>query len=65
MLKPLYGTLKASLLYNKQFVSDIKEIGYVINPYDACVANKGTDHVYAETLIYLRKEPFLNICRLH
>ena len=33
MLKPLYGMLKASLLYYKQFVSDIKEIGYVINPY--------------------------------
>ena len=32
--------LKASLLYYEQFVSDIKDIGYVINPYDACVANK-------------------------
>ena len=40
MFKPLYGMLKASLLCYKQFVSDIKEIGYVINPYDPCVANK-------------------------
>ena len=32
--------LKASLLYYQQFTSDIEKIGYIINPYDACVANK-------------------------
>ena len=40
MSKLLHGIIKASLLWYKQFVSDIKEIGCVINPYDACVANK-------------------------
>ena len=40
MLKPLYGMLRASILYYKQFVNDIKSIGYELNPYDPCVANK-------------------------
>ena len=40
MLKPLHVMLKASILYYKQFVKDITEIGYEINPYDPCVANK-------------------------
>ena len=40
MLKPLHVMLKASLLHYKPFVSDVKEIGCVITPYDACVANK-------------------------
>ena len=31
--------LKASLLCCKQFALDIKEIGHVTNPCDACVAN--------------------------
>jgi hypothetical protein len=40
MLKALYGMLVASLLYYKKFRKDIEDIGYKINPYDMCVANK-------------------------
>ena len=40
MLRALYGMLVASILYYKQFRSDIESIGYKINPYDVCVANK-------------------------
>ena len=40
MLQALYGMLVASILYYKQFRSDIESIGYKINPYDVCVANK-------------------------
>ena len=40
MLMALYGMLIASLLYYKQFVRDIKTIGFVLNPYDPCVANR-------------------------
>ena len=40
MLKPLYGMLKASLLYYKKFVLNIKKIGYILNLYDLCIANK-------------------------
>ena len=40
LLNALYGTLKAALLFYKKLVSDLKSIGFVVNPYDFCVANK-------------------------
>jgi len=39
-MKSLYGMMKASVLYYKKFRNDIEDIGYKINPYDICVANK-------------------------
>ena len=36
----IYGTLKAALLFWKKLSSSLKQRGYVINPYDWCVANK-------------------------
>jgi hypothetical protein len=30
----------ASLLFYKNFVTSLKKEGFVLNPYDACVANK-------------------------
>ena len=42
-LKAIYGTLRASLLFYKKLVRDLKSIGFVINPYDPCVANKTVD----------------------
>ena len=40
LLKALYGMLIASLLYYKRFMKDITTIGFKINPYDPCVANR-------------------------
>ena len=40
LLNALYGIMKAALLYYRRFVSDIKSIGFELNPYDPCVANK-------------------------
>lgn len=40
MLKPLYGMLRAALLYYKKFVADIRKLGYKVNPHDPCIANK-------------------------
>ena len=40
LLNALYGIMKAAILYYKRFVKDIKSIGFEINPYDPCVANK-------------------------
>lgn len=36
----LYGTMIASLLYYRKFVKSLTDIGFTINPYDPCVANK-------------------------
>jgi hypothetical protein len=40
MLKALYGMLQSALLYYKKFRKDIESIGFVVNPYDPCVANR-------------------------
>jgi hypothetical protein len=40
LLKALYGTLKAALLFWKLLSGKLVSWGFVINPYDWCVANK-------------------------
>jgi hypothetical protein len=40
LLNALYGIMKAALLYYQRFVTDLKSVGFRINPYDPCVANK-------------------------
>jgi hypothetical protein len=40
MLKALYGMLISSILYYKKFRKDIESIGFEVNPYDICVANR-------------------------
>ena len=41
--KALYGTLQAALLFWQNLSTQLKEWGFVINPYDFCVANKIID----------------------
>ncbi len=38
--KALYGMMKSVLLFYRKLVSELKELGFEINPYDPCVANK-------------------------
>ena len=40
LLNALYGIIKAALLYYECFVCDIMAIGFKLNPYDPCIANK-------------------------
>ena len=40
MHKAIYGMLQSSLLYYKKFCKDIESIGFEVNPYDPCVANR-------------------------
>ena len=42
-LNALYGTMVASLLYYKKFVTSLEKHGFKLNPYDPCVANKTVD----------------------
>ncbi len=39
----LYGMIFSSLLYYKKFRRDIESIGFKVNQYDPCVANKTVD----------------------
>jgi hypothetical protein len=40
MLKALYRMLISSILYYKKFRKDIESIGFEVDPYDICVANR-------------------------
>ena len=42
-LNDLYGIMKAALLFYLKFVKNLKSIGFVLNPYDPCVANNIVD----------------------
>ena len=39
MSKALYGILKSALWFYKKLKKDLEAYGFVINPYDPCVAN--------------------------
>jgi hypothetical protein len=41
--KALYGTLQAALLFWKDLSGYLQEMGFELNPYDRCVANKMID----------------------
>jgi hypothetical protein len=40
MLRALFGMLVSSILYYKKFRKDVEAIGFEVNPYDICVANR-------------------------
>ena len=42
-MNALYRTMVASLLFYKNFVTSLKKEWFVLNPYNACVANKTVD----------------------
>jgi Reverse transcriptase (RNA-dependent DNA polymerase)/Zinc knuckle len=39
LVKALYGCVQSALLWYNLFVSTLLDIGFVLNPYDPCVAN--------------------------
>ena len=40
LLKALYGLMQASLMFYQKLLKDLESKGFVVNPYDPCVANK-------------------------
>ena len=42
-LNALYGIIKAALLFYIKFFENLKSVGFQLNPYDPCVANKIVD----------------------
>jgi hypothetical protein len=39
----LYGMMKSALLFYRKLIKELKGMGFEINPYDPCVANKLVD----------------------
>jgi hypothetical protein len=40
MQKAIYRYLRSALIFYKKLVADLESIGFKLNPYDLCVANK-------------------------
>ena len=40
LLKAVYGLLRSALLFYKKLRAQLEKMGFEINPYDPCVANK-------------------------
>ncbi len=38
--KALYGMMKSALIFYRKLLLELKKMGFEINPYDPCVANK-------------------------
>ena len=64
MHKALYGLLRSALLFYRKLIRDLQEYGFVLNPYDAYVANKDingqqmTVTWHVEDLKVSHKDPF-------
>ena len=43
LIRAMYGTLKAALLYYRKISKELREYGFVINPHNPCVTKKWTD----------------------
>jgi hypothetical protein len=43
LLKALYGCIRSAMLWYELFAGTLKGMGFVLNPYDLCVANKIID----------------------
>ena len=40
VIRAIYGCIEAALQWYKMFTGTLKKLGYKLNPYDKCVANK-------------------------
>ena len=50
--KVLYGLMRASLLFYRKLRKELEEYGFVVNPYDPCVANKDVGNGEQLTVIW-------------
>ena len=69
LYKALYGMLRAALLFYKRLRSDLEDRGFVVNPYDPCVANNMVDGLQITVCWHVddlkishRDEEMVNIC---
>jgi hypothetical protein len=50
--KALYGLMRASLLFYRKLRRELEDYGFVVNPYDPCVANKTVGNGEQLTVIW-------------
>jgi hypothetical protein len=62
--KALYGMMKSALPIYRKLVSELREMGFEINPYDPCVANKminGMQHVDDLMISHLSQDKIMKV----
>ena len=63
LLKALYGCVKSALLWYHLYTGVLKDMGFTLNPYDLCVANKEINRnqctvaFYVDNNIISHKDP--------
>ena len=45
VLKAIYGCLQSALLFYLKLKKDLESVGFKLNPYDPCVANKQVNNL--------------------
>ena len=53
LLRALYGCIESALLWYELFTSKLKDMGFTLNPYDRCVANKMVNGKQCTVLWYV------------
>jgi hypothetical protein len=53
LMKAFYGCVRSALLWYELFSPALQPMGFVLNPYDQCVANKTINGKQCTTLCYL------------
>jgi hypothetical protein len=60
--KALYGLMRASLLFYRKLQKEMEQYGFVINPYNPCVANKITASGKQLTVIW-HVDDLMGLCK--
>jgi hypothetical protein len=52
LYKSLYGLLRSALLFYRKLKKELEDFGFVINPYNPCVANRTTEDGNQQTVVW-------------
>jgi len=61
LLKALYGCMKSALLWYELFMGTLQKMGFELNPYDPCVANKIVNGKPCTIVWYVDDNKFLHV----
>jgi hypothetical protein len=60
--KALYGLMRENLLFYRKLCKELKEYGFVVNPYDSCVANMTTKYSKQLT-VFWHVDNLMSLCK--
>jgi hypothetical protein len=60
--KALYGLMRASLLFYRRLHKELKDYGFVVNPYNLCVTNMSTE-CGKQLMVILHIDNLMSLCK--